>query len=226
MTLPLTFVWVAVISSFSILGAYYARKFNRSDALVGLYVMLVMFANVAASKVIAFDLGFATFFAPAVVLVFAVTFLLTDVVNEKFGRAETQRMILIALASQIGLALFSYMLIRSEGAPFFNGQAALEQIFGVVPRMVFASLVAFLISENADAYIFAWFKKITEGKKLWMRNVFSSLPSMALDSVLFVTIAFFGVLPIWPLIVGQIVIKWLVGVLDIPFMYLARRILS
>jgi uncharacterized integral membrane protein (TIGR00697 family) len=53
-----------------------------------------------------------------------------------------------------------------------------------------ASWVAFLISENIDAYLFAWFKKKTNGKYLWMRNVFSSIPAMAIDTVVFVFIAF------------------------------------
>jgi uncharacterized integral membrane protein (TIGR00697 family) len=88
-----------------------------------------------------------------------------------------------------------------------------------------ASWIAFLVSGNIDAYIFDWFKKVTKGKYLWMRNVFSSLPAMALDTVIFVTIAFAGVQPLLPIIVGTMAIKWLVGIIDIPFMYLNRMIL-
>ena len=58
-----------------------------------------------------------------------------------------------------------------------------------------------------------------------MRNAFSSLPSMVVDSILFVTIAFWGIQPVKPIIIGLIVIKWLVGLVDIPFMYLNRFIL-
>lgn len=59
-----------------------------------------------------------------------------------------------------------------------------------------------------------------------MRNVFSSMPALALDSIIFVPLAFLGVVPIWPLILGQIVIKWFVGLINIPFMYLNKWLLG
>jgi queuosine precursor transporter len=89
-----------------------------------------------------------------------------------------------------------------------------------------ASWIAFLISENVDAIIFSWFKKLTNGKHLWARNVFSSIPAMALDTFIFVTIAFYATAPLLPLITGVLVLKWLVGIVDIPFMYLNRMIMD
>ncbi|MEK7093853.1 MAG: queuosine precursor transporter, partial [Patescibacteria group bacterium] len=175
---------------------------------------------------ITFNLGFAEFFAPATVLIFSVTFLLTDIVNEQFGKKETQRMILIALFSQIALITFSYLVLKTTGAPFFENQAAFEAVFGSVPRIIIASLIAFYISENIDAHLFQWLKNLTHGKHLWMRNTFSSIPAMFIDSILFVTIAFYGVMPVVPLITGQSIIKWLVGIIDIPFMYLSRAVLG
>lgn len=226
MTLPLAIFWIIVVSFLSVLGAWYARRYNRPDALVAFYITLVIFSNIAASKTIAFDFGFTELFAPAAVLIFSVTFLLTDVVNEKFGRSETQRMIVIALFAQVALILFSYLVLKAEGAPFFQNQIAFEALLGSVPRIVIASLIAFFISENFDAYLFHWFRRLTGGKHLWMRNAFSSIPAMLLDSALFVTLAFYGIMPIIPLIIGLSVTKWLVGVIDIPFMYLSRVILG
>jgi queuosine precursor transporter len=226
MSLALTFLWILIVSAFSVLGAWYARQYNRPDALIAFYVTFGAFANIAASKTIAFDLGFTTFFAPAAVLIFSVTFLLTDVVNERFGKAETQRMVGIAVIAQIALVLFSYLVLHAEGAPFFQNQAAFEAVFGAVPRLVLASLIAFYVSENVDVHLFHWLRQWTGGKHLWVRNALSSLPAMFLDSVLFVTIAFYGVMPILPLIIGLTVIKWLVGIVDIPFMYLSRAVLG
>lgn len=226
MSLDLTIFWILLISIFAVGGAYYAKRYNRSDALIALYVTLIVISNIIASKTIAFDFGFTTFFAPGAVLLFSVTFLLTDIVSEKFGRRETQRMILLALFCQIALIAFSYLIVKATPAPFFQNQAAFEFIFGTVPRIVIASLITFFVSENLDAYLFQWFKKLTGGKKLWMRNAFSSLPAMLVDSVLFVTLAFYGVMPILPLIIGLTVVKWLVGVIDIPFMYLSRAVLG
>src|SRR5438477_11126652 len=109
MTLSLFVFWAVVVSLLTTVAAFYARKYERSDALIVLYVVLILFANLTASKIISFDLGFKQIFAPAAVLIFAVTFLLTDIVNEKFGRKETQRMILLAFCSQIVLVLFSWL---------------------------------------------------------------------------------------------------------------------
>jgi len=218
--------WIIGITSFTLLGSWYARKFNKSDLLIALYVTFVLVAQVLAVKISAFDLGFKTFFVPSGILVFSVTYLLTDIVNEKFGRKETYKMILIAFVSQIAMVFFFWLGIMFPPAPFWKIQDVWQQIFGLIPRITIASWIAFLISENFDATVFSWFKRITKGKHLWMRNAFSSFPALALDSFIFISVAFLGIIPIWPLILGQIVIKWLVGLINIPFMYLNKWLLG
>lgn len=222
----LIIIWVIIITTFSLAGSWYARKYNKADALIGLYVAFVLISNIIAYKIAAFDFGFTTFFATSATLVFSVTFLLTDIVNEKFGRKETQKMIFIAFITQLAVAFFIWLAISLEPAPFWPDQEIFTKIIGFAPRIMIASWIAFLISENVDAYLFAWFKKITNGKHLWMRNAFSSLPSMALDTIIFVTIAFFGIQPLLPLITGVLIIKWLIGIIDIPFMYLNRWVMN
>jgi queuosine precursor transporter len=219
------FFWIIGITTFTLFGSWYARKYERPDALIGLYVAFVLFSNISASKIAKFDLGVGSFFAPAVVIIFSVTFLLTDIINEKFGRRETHRMIFIAFISQVAISFFTWIILSLEGAPFWGNQAAFDSILGQVPRIIVASWTAFLISENLDAYMYAWFKQLTKGKHLWFRNAFSSLPAMVVDSVIFVTIAFYGLQPVIQIIIGQVIIKWLVGIIDIPFMYLNRWIM-
>lgn len=226
MTLLLAVFWVLIISAFAVGASWYVRKFENNDALLALYVTLCIAGSILASKTIAFDFGIVTLFAPGAVLIFSVTFLLTDIVNERFGRKEVQRMIWLAFFAQIAFIIFSYLVLHARGAPFFTNQAAFETVLGSVPRLVFAGLVAFLISENTDAYLYQWFRTLTEGRHLWMRSAFSSLPSMAIDSTIFVTLAFWGVMPILPLIIGLTVTKWLVAIVDIPFMYAARAVLK
>lgn len=218
-------LWILIISLTTILGSYYARKYDRPDALIGLYVAFVAFSNIAATKIATYDLGFAQFYAPAAALIFPVTFLLTDIVNEKFGRLEVHRMIFITFITQVIITGFTYLILALPGAPFWTNQQALATVLGQVPRIIAASWAAFLLSENLDAYIFDWFKKKTQGKHLWMRNAFSSLPAMLVDSLVFTSIAFAGLLPLWPLILGLTITKWIVGLIDIPFMYLNRAIL-
>lgn len=219
-------VWIALISAFSIIGAWYVKKYDRPDALIGLYVAFVLISNILAYKIVEYDFWFAKFTAPAAIIIFSVTFLLIDIINEKFGRKETQKAIFIAFITQIPVAIFIYLAVTLPSASVFTDNDAFRKVLLFAPRVMVASWVAFLVSENLDAYIFAWFKKKTKGKALWMRNTFSSLPAMVIDSFIFVTIAFIGVVPIIPLIIGQIFIKWIVGIIDIPYMYLTRRIMK
>jgi len=218
-------LWIIFISAFSLLGSWYARKYNSPDALIGLYVSFVLISNIIAYKIAEYNLGFISFFASAAALVFPVTFLLTDIVNEKFGRKETQKMIFIAFLTQIAVMFFIWLAIFLTPAPFWPDQEIFKKIIGFAPRIMLASWIAFLISENTDAYIFSWFKTFTKGKHLWMRNVLSSIPSMALDTIIFVVIAFYNVQPLLPLLIGTLALKWIVGIIDIPFMYLSRWIM-
>jgi len=220
-------LWILLVTSFTLIGSWYARKYNKADALIALYTSLIIFSNIVAVKIAEFDL-LKTFYAPAAIIIFSVTFLLTDIVNEKFGRKETHKMIFIAFFAQIAVTLFSFLVISLKPAPFWENQKAFELLLGQVPRIVVASWIAFLISENLDAIIFAWFKKLTKGKHLWMRNILSSVPAMLVDSVFFISIAFFGTISfaqLLSLIIGQVIIKWFVAIVNIPFMYTNRYIL-
>lgn len=224
MSLFLILLWVIVVSMCALGAAYYARITNRPDAIIALYVTLVIASNIVASKIIGFDLGFTTLFAPGATLLFSVTFLLTDIVNEKFSRAETQRMIFIAFFCQLAFLVFVYVALSATPAPFFLNQEAFQTVFNVIPRIAIAGIITFLISESLDAYLFQWLRSKTNGRYLWMRNAFSSVPAMLLDSTLFITLAFYGTTEIVPLIIGLTVVKWIVAVIDIPFMYAARAV--
>jgi uncharacterized integral membrane protein (TIGR00697 family) len=217
---------IVLISLFTIFGSLYARKYQKPDAIIALYVIFIALSQILAAKIAVFDLGFAEVTAPAAVLIFAVTFLITDIVNERFGRKETHRMIFIAFITQVVMIAFIYIGTYLQPAPFWQNQSAWELIFGLVPRITLASWAAFLVSENLDAYLFASIKRLTRGNYLWLRNVGSSIISLSVDTLLFVTLAFYGTgLLLWPLMVGQFLTKYLVAIIDIPFMYLNRWIM-
>ncbi len=232
MTWWLLIAWIIGVTSFTLFGSLYARRYKRPDLLIGLYVSFVLTAQLLATKIAHFDLGFMAFAGPAGVLVFAVTYLFTDIVNEQFGRKITFRMILIALVAQIAMSFFLWLGTQFPSDPFWaqgNDENSWNKFFGAVPRIMFASWIAFAISESVDVYIFAWFKKWTQGKHIWMRNIFSSIPALAIDSIIFVPLAFYGTLPfavILAIIQGQIVLKWIVGAINIPFMYMNHAIMT
>jgi len=184
-------------------------------------------SQIIASKIALFDFGVFQVTAPAAVIIFAVTFLITDIVNEKFGQRQVHQMIFITFLTQVAMGVFLYIGGLVPSAPFWEGQEAWDTLLGIVPRIMFASWLTFLVSENLDAWLFAVVRKLTNGKHLWMRNVFSSIPALTVDTFVFVTLAFAGTgLPIWDLMVGQFAMKYVVCILNIPFMYLNRYFLG
>ncbi|PIZ54623.1 transporter, partial [Candidatus Uhrbacteria bacterium CG_4_10_14_0_2_um_filter_41_7] len=87
------------------------------------------------------------------------------------------------------------------------------------PRITVASFIAYLISQHHDVWAFHFWKKKTNGKHLWLRNNASTVVSQLIDTVVFTFIAFYGVLPIVPLILGTWVVKILIALIDTPFIY-------
>ncbi len=230
-SVSLLLAWIVGVTSFTLFGSMYVRRYQRPDLLIGLYVAFVLTAQLLATKIAHIDLGFVAFSGPAGVLVFAVTYLFTDIVNEQFGRRTTIRMIVIALFAQIAMTFFLWLGTLFPADQMWasaNNEEAWNTYFGAIPRITIASWIAFLVSESVDAYIFAWFKRVTKGAHLWMRNVFSTIPALAIDSLLFVPLAFYGVpgFPLLSVIQGQIMLKWMVGIINIPFMYLNHAIMT
>jgi queuosine precursor transporter len=223
----LLFLTAISVSAVTLAGAAYARRYKSPDALIALYVLFCALSQIIATKIAAFDLGFTTVYAPAAVVVFAVTFLLTDIVNEKFGRLTVHRMIWITLLTQVALVLFLFLATLLPSAPFWTGQEAWNSLLGVVPRIAVASWLTFVVSENLDAYLFDALRRKTKGRHLWLRNVGSSAISLTVDTIFFITLAFAGTgAPLVTLMIGQFLIKYTVAVLDIPFMYANRKILG
>lgn len=106
-----------------------------------------------------------------------------------------------------------------------NVQDSLEVIFNYLPRVTISSLLAYFISQNIDAYLYCFLKKHT--KKLWIRNFGSTFVSQLLDTIVFTFGAFLFTIPITEIIeiiFTMLVVKWLIAVVDIPFMYLAVNI--
>ncbi len=219
-------IWLVTVAFASVASAWYIREYGLSDLAIALYVIYLAMAQILAVKILTFNFGLFTVYAPAGVLIFPFTFQIIDIVNEAFGHRVTRRMIFIAFLSQVFMVLFILMATVAIPAPFWKQHQAWHDIMTMVPRIIAASWVAFLISQNIDAVLFAWLREITQGRHLWLRNVLSDVPSLALDSFIFVFLAFSGVAPVWPLIIGQIVTKCIIGFIDAPFIYLSYAILK
>ena len=105
-------------------------------------------------------------------------------------------------------------------------QPHLQVIFGFFPRIVLASLAAYLVSQMHDVWAFHFWRERTKGRHLWLRNNASTFVSQLLDSIIFCSIAFAGVFPWniwWEVLLTTIILKIFVALMDTPFIYLARR---
>jgi uncharacterized integral membrane protein (TIGR00697 family) len=185
--------------------------------LIGLYVACELIANITAGKPVAVG-GVVV---PAAVFLYTLTFTLIDLLNERLGKPAARQVVITAFAANLLLAGYTQLAIRLPAAPFFEGQAAFASVLGGTPRIVAASLVAYLASALVDTEIFAWWRARVGGPR-WARVLASNAVSTLVDSVLFVGIAFAGVLPVAPLIHGQYLVKMAVTLVSLPLIYALR----
>jgi len=185
---------------------------------IGLYIAAELIANITAVKPIVLAFGLVV---PAGVFVYALTFTLLDLINERMGKRGARRVIGTAFCTNLFLAAYAQLTVWWPAPAFFDGQAAVVRVLGATPRIVGASLIAYIVSSLIDAEVFAWWRARVGGHR-WMRVLTSNTLSTGVDSVIFVTLAFADVLPVLPLIVGQYVVKMVVTVVSLPLIYLIR----
>ena len=165
-------------------------------------------------------------------IVYASSFLVTDILSELYGKKEANKAVWIGFFSVIvmtilmNLALFFKPL---EGDEFSSlTYKSLDTIFSLMPRIVLASLLAYLVSQHHDVWAYHFWKNRFPGnKKIWLRNNLSTMVSQLLDSLIFTFVAFYGMFELK--ILGEIfittyVLKWIVALADTPFLYWAIKI--
>lgn len=187
--------------------------------LIAVYVACELIANITANK----PLSVFGVVAPGGVFIYAITFTLIDLLNERMGKAGARRIVYAALAANLLFALYATLVVALPSPPFYTGQDAFAAVLGSTPRIVGASLLAYLVSSLIDVEVFAFWKERVRGPR-WARVLVSNAASTAVDSALFVAVAFAGTLPLLPLIGGQYLIKMAVTVVSIPLIYAARTV--
>ena len=190
---------------------------NASFVLItAVFSGALVIASVLATKIV--TLGPLVF--PAGVLSYSVTFLMTDTVSEVWGRKRANRLVaagFVALLIVFGLIQLAMVW---EPAPFWEQETAFRIVLGTTMRIIVASLVAYLVSQFHDVWLFHVLKKLFAGRHLWLRNNLSTFLSQTIDTAIFITVAFYGVQPVAGLIAGQLIMKLLIAFADTPFVYL------
>jgi len=208
--------WVLItlaVASFSgIIGKRWGVQY-----IIAISAALIVIVNVMNTKLVAVG----PYVVPGGALLFGATFLLTDIISEKFGKKYAKQAVWAGFFSLIIFVIMLWIVLNWDAAPFAVDTAkSFSEVLGLAPRIVLGSMVAYLVGQHHDVWAFHFWKKITRGKHLWLRNNASTAVSQFIDSFIFVVIAFYGIVPnIMTLIISVYIFKLLIAVADTPFIY-------
>ena len=159
--------------------------------VVAFFVTDLLVSNVIAVKTI--SLGGVVL--QAADLIFPVTYIIGDILTEVYGFKRARKAIWIGFACNLFAVLAIALGQALPGSSDWQGQDAYVAILGSQPRIVFASFTAYLFGEFVNSFVLAKMKIWTEGKWLWSRTIGSTIVGQAFDTSIFLTVAFYGVMP-------------------------------
>ena len=165
------------------------HQFRSFDVVMAAFVAILLLSNVIGAAKVS-SLGGWEFGAG--ILFFPLGYVIGDVLTEVYGYARARRCIWVGFSALLFMAFMSWVVVSLPPAPGWTGQAAYESVFGQVPRIVFASIVAFWAGEFVNSYVLARMKIWTQGKHLWSRTIGSTIFGQGVDSLIFYPLAFWG----------------------------------
>ncbi len=161
-------------------------------------------------------------------IIYGTSFLATDILSELYGEKEARRGVMVGLLTLVVMTVIMQVCLQFIPHASDFAQGALETIFGFMPRIAAASLIAYFVSQMHDVWAYQfWRERFPADRQIWIRNNLSTIISQLIDSIIFTFIAFWGVFE--PVIFREIllttyVLKLIIAILDTPFIYWARRI--
>lgn len=175
------------------------KEFLYYDFLVHIFVVVLLVSNLVAQKLCAigpFTIGGAQvgpFLISGAQILFPVTYIFGDIFVEVYGYSASRRAIWIGFISSALLAVMAQITTSLPPAPEFQNQEAFEKVFGFVPRVLAASLIAYWCGEFANAFVMSKMKIWTKGKHLWTRTIGSTIVGQFIDTVVVITVVFIGI---------------------------------
>ncbi|MGB5403913.1 queuosine precursor transporter [Robiginitalea sp.] len=159
------------------------------------------------------------------ILPYPITFLITDLISEIYGRKKANQVVtagIFASFFSMGIVLLADQVPAIEGSPVDDN--LFSRVFALSPIAVLASMIAYLFAQYVDIAIYHFWKRLTQGKYLWLRNNFSTFSSQIIDTTTVVSLlCVFGVLPwsmFYGLVISGVIFKIMIAFLDTPFLYL------
>ena len=200
--------------------------------LAALFITSLVVSNLSFQKFFywqpfeAMIFGIPLFELSVGILPYPITFLITDLISEIFGQKKANQVVVAGIFASffsIGILLLADFVPAIQSSPIDN--ETFSQVFSLSPLAVLASMIAYLFAQFIDIKLYHYWKKVTQGKHLWLRNNFSTFASQFLDTfIVILLLCLFGVLP-WDLFLGLVVsgfiFKVLVAAIDTPFLYLS-----
>ncbi len=201
------------------------KQFHYLDLITGIFVAILLISNVASSKITV--LGPLTLDAGTILFPFSYIF--GDILTEVYGYGKDRKIIWIGVVTNLLMAIIFMIVGALPSAPDWHNQHAYDVILGLTPRIVLASITAYFVGEFANSFTMAKMKIFTKGKYLWTRTVGSTLIGELFDTLLFITIAFYGVFPtqvLISLLISNYIFKVGVEVVFTPITYLVVNFLK
>jgi uncharacterized integral membrane protein (TIGR00697 family) len=201
------------------------RTYRWLDLITGAFVAILLISNVASTKI----LRMGPFSFDGGTILFPLAYIFGDVLTEVYGYRRSRRVIWTGFIS-LGLAAAVFTIVDLlPPAAGWELQQSYHAILGQTPRIVLGSLVGYFSGEFSNSYVLARMKILTRGRWLWTRTIGSTLVGEAVDTCLFLTIAFLGVLPLpllWAVFISNYVFKVGVEVLFTPVTYRVTGLLK
>lgn len=200
--------------------------------LSGLFICSLVVSNLIFQKFFYWypfgDVEFlgAKFFEVSVgILPYPITFLITDIISEIYGKKKANQVVtngIFASIFSLGIIYVANQVPAIEGSPVDD--VLFTKVFGQTALAVLASMLAYLAAQYIDIQVYHFWKKVTQGKMLWVRNNFSTITSQAIDTLtVLLLLCFFEILPwnvFWKLFISGFAFKLFIALLDTPFLYL------
>ena len=194
------------------------KSYKYLSTISVFFVSVLLISNVASSKIV--DLKWFTFDGGT--LLFPLSYIFGDILTEVYGYKSSRGVIWLGFFMALLMSVIFIIVGILPPAAGWNNQAAYEAILGLTPRIVCASLIAYFFGEFSNSFVLAKMKIWTKGKWLWTRTIGSTVVGELVDSAIFVTIAFFGILPnslLLTLIISNYLFKTGVEILFTPITY-------
>ncbi len=191
--------------------------------LAGIFIASLVTCNLIANKFVTVNLGFKVFIVSAGILPYPLTFLVTDLISELYGQRKANLVVFSGFIASMFVLLFLWLGGQFNAIPSsIVGDDTYNMVFQNAWRIIAASMVAYLFAQFIDVKIFHFWKKLTNGKHLWLRNNGSTVASQLVDTTLVICILFVGVWEtnqILSAIIDGWLFKMLMAFIDTPIIY-------